>query len=944
MAEQTSSPKSFWFVGAAYGTEDQTERFLKEGIWQNGHQDEYLNIVRTMKPGDRIAIKSLYKRNRERDLPFDNKGHNVSVMDIKAIGVITHNYNDGRFIKVDWQPRPKHRKEWYFYTYFKTIWRLHPNNWKSKGLIDFAFNDTPQDIDRFRNAPYWKERFGDAPANEQRFKWTKFYEEFADKLIDHKDRRKELVSFISKLADKFNLSYIKNNQLDDICPFTVFGLFNRGMKDENREAIARDLADYLVMKEAVPKDFSGVPTLNNQQSWFFGFEHKRQPSDIDTLWDFFAVALQFSDSDNPDAGDEFSSIYDQVAGQYGVGWNLTMGLYWMRPWNYVTLDGNSQLYISNRLMVDIGKNGPKGRCNSKDYLKVLDELKLRFEEDTYPVHSFPELSLAALQNSQGSTIFEQQVEKFKLAFPDFRDFHDSGNRYQEIERGYKAEAIEQFRALSEKLTPNCDNAIEILLQTIELANFFNWRDKQHIQGLCHSEDFARGIVELYRAARDKQFNQKSFEAISSNLLKARINDEREKDSKLAANMFLQLIVFIPFFFEPKKYFAMKSSYMKRLMLMYGVNSFKKGSYINYGEFEQIQRFGQKIRALLDKYKPQDYIDVQSFLWIAENFTEYVDEIDIDDDSEDEDITYHSAEVASPTPIELYTIDDILQEGFVDREFIENIITQLRRKKNIILQGPPGTGKTWLAKKLGYALMGQKNDSCLRAVQFHPNLSYEDFVRGWRPSGEGKLTLVDGPFLEMVDAAKKDASIEHVIVIEEINRGNPAQIFGEMLTLLEDNKRTPNEALELSYRKDEFERIHIPANLYVIGTMNIADRSLALVDLALRRRFAFFSLQPTFGEKWRDWVHAQAGIDIEFLRLIGQRLDSLNEYIAKDRNLGSQFKIGHSYVTPSSGDRIEDVAAWFLGIVETEIGPLLEEYFFDDIGRVDKLKDTLVEGI
>ena len=895
-----------------------------------------------MQPGERIAIKSSY--TRKQGLPFDNRGHAVSVMDINAIGVITRNHNDGISVDVEWQTRFTSRKEWYFYTYPKIVWQLFYDDWYNKELSDFAFNNKPQDIDRFRNAPYWKGRFGDATANEQRFGWTKFYEEFADRLINYKDRRQELVSFVSKLADKFDLSYIKDKQLDDICPFTVFGLFNRGMTLENRKAVAKDLADYFGVECIVPNDFDGVPTLHNQQSWFFGFEHNRQPSDIDTLWDFFAVALQFSDSDNPDAGDEFSSIYDQVAGQYGVGWNLTMGLYWMRPWNYVTLDGNSQLYIANRLMVDIDKNGPKRRCNSKDYHKVLDELKLRFEEDAYPVHSFPELSLAALQNSQSSTTFEQQLEKFKLAFPDFRDFHDSGIRYQEIERGYKAEAIEQFRALSDKLTPNCDNAIEILLQTIELANFFNWRDKQHIQGLCRSEDFSRGIIELYRAARDKHLNQKSFEIISLYLLKARINDGREKDNKLAANMFLQLIIFIPFFFEPKKYFAMKSSYIKRLMLMYGVNSFKKGSYISYGEFEQIQNFGQKIRALLEKYKPQDYIDVQSFLWIAENFTEYVDDSDMNDDSEDEDIPYHSAEITPPTTIEPYTIDNILQEGFIDIKVVENIITQLRRKKNIILQGPPGTGKTWLAKKLAYALIGQKNESCLRAVQFHPNLSYEDFVRGWRPSGEGKLTLVDGPFLEMVDAAKKDASIKHVIVIEEINRGNPAQIFGEMLTLLEDDKRTPNEALELSYRKDEFERIHIPANLYVIGTMNIADRSLALVDLALRRRFAFFNLQPTFGEKWRDWVHTQAGIDIEFLRLLGQRLDSLNENIAKDRNLGPQFKIGHSYVTPSSGDKIEDASAWFLGIVETEIGPLLEEYFFDDIGRVDKLKGALVEGI
>ena len=259
-------------------------------------------------------------------------------------------------------------------------------------------------------------------------------------------------------------------------------------------------------------------------------------------------------------------------------------------------------------------------------------------------------------------------------------------------------------------------------------------------------------------------------------------------------------------------------------------------------------------------------------------------------------------------------------------------------------GPPGTGKTWLAKKLAYALMGQKDENSLRAVQFHPNLSYEDFVRGWRPSGEGKLTLVDGPFLEMIQTAKKDAKINYVIVIEEINRGNPAQIFGEMLTLLEVDKRTPNESLELSYPRTKGEKIHIPANLYVIGTMNVADRSLALVDFALRRRFAFFDLKPMLGEAWRNWVHNKASIDIEFLALIQQRLISLNNEISKDRSLGPQFKIGHSYVTPPLNSKIEDAPAWFRGVVESEIGPLLEEYWFDDIERATKSRETLIEGL
>ena len=165
----------------------------------------------------------------------------------------------------------------------------------------------------------------------------------------------------------------------------------------------------------------------------------------------------------------------------------------------------------------------------------------------------------------------------------------------------------------------------------------------------------------------------------------------------------------------------------------------------------------------------------------------------------------------------YSIENILTDGcFLEREKLETILERLRDKKNLILQGPPGTGKTWLAKKLAFALIGELKEDKIRPVQFHPNLSYEDFVRGWRPSGDGKLDLVDGPFLQMINTAKDDPESKYAIIIEEINRGNPAQIFGEMLTLLESDKRNENEALELSYRKREGERVFIPENLYVIG--------------------------------------------------------------------------------------------------------------------------------
>jgi 5-methylcytosine-specific restriction protein B len=315
----------------------------------------------------------------------------------------------------------------------------------------------------------------------------------------------------------------------------------------------------------------------------------------------------------------------------------------------------------------------------------------------------------------------------------------------------------------------------------------------------------------------------------------------------------------------------------------------------------------------------------------------------DDDQDNKVNTQETEEMDAP--IEPYFVDDILADGcFLERAVLEKLLERLRTKKNLILQGPPGTGKTWLAKRLAFALMGQRDDSKVRALQFHPNLSYEDFVRGWRPSGEGKLSLVDGPFMEMINAASKEPSIKYVVVIEEINRGNPAQIFGEMLTLLEADKRTPNEALELCYRREVGERVHIPDNMYVIGTMNIADRSLALVDLALRRRFAFVELEPTLGKVWHNWVNKKCGIDSEILTEIEERILALNKEITADTSLGRQFRIGHSYVTPPFKIPITDAREWFKQVVETEIGPLLDEYWFDALDKARNARQRLIEGL
>lgn len=330
-------------------------------------------------------------------------------------------------------------------------------------------------------------------------------------------------------------------------------------------------------------------------------------------------------------------------------------------------------------------------------------------------------------------------------------------------------------------------------------------------------------------------------------------------------------------------------------------------------------------------------DIERFLkhpYWAEKYAEDIEPLAAIEEQEEAD---------DEQPIEPYGVDDIIADGgFMTRGTLQGMISRIESKKNIILQGAPGTGKTWLAKRLGKALIGKRNPSPgqLRSVQFHPSLSYEDFVRGYRPSSNG-LVITDGIFLQVVEVARAQPDIAHVLIIEEINRSNPAQVFGEILTLLENTKRSRADAIELAYRKQPGERVHVPDNLYIIGTMNVADRSLALVDLALRRRFAFVSLEPVLNDSWAAWC-SDRGIDGETIDFIRTQMTALNDDISSDRSLGPQFRIGHSYVTPN--ETIEDAKAWFNDVIETEIGPLLEEYWFDAPERATEAMARLRNGL
>lgn len=293
-----------------------------------------------------------------------------------------------------------------------------------------------------------------------------------------------------------------------------------------------------------------------------------------------------------------------------------------------------------------------------------------------------------------------------------------------------------------------------------------------------------------------------------------------------------------------------------------------------------------------------------------------------------------------TEFEQYTLKDVLHEVFIEQEQIEDILDRLISKKNVILQGPPGTGKTFFAKRLAHLLFGEKDASRIEMVQFHQSYSYEDFIQGYRPDGKG-FTLKNGVFFNFCHRAKNDPESSYVFIIDEINRGNLSKVFGELMMLIEHDKRGSEWAIPLTYSNELGEKFYVPANVHIIGLMNTADRSLAMVDYALRRRFAFFNIEPGFHtQAFKEHLFIN-GASKSLVDTVVEKMDILNNEIADDSvNLGRGFCIGHSFFCNFPLNKAVD-ETWYEQVVKREIEPLLREYWFDDPQKADSLVRKLL---
>ncbi len=654
------------------------------------------------------------------------------------------------------------------------------------------------------------------------------------------------------------------------------GVFNRQIRDDQRVGILAKLKNYLNLQSQVPSDFTGIPVLNNLKSWFFSYGESRNPNDIPCLWRMFELALR-DDSINDDA---FSTTFNEAVSVRGVNINLTMGLFWVRPYKYLSLDGNNRSYLG----VDL----PAGGLTAQFYVDFLRNAARRKEP-------FPEISYLAWKAGDKRLSIGSNVEANPSVI---------GDRSYWLVGAYWDSKDPQ------------DQTLRFLAEGI-WENGYEERFGDDVKAMKVGDMIAIKATFTQRKnlpfdAQERTVSRMDIKAIGT--IVANRGDGRIIEVEWNTD------------FQPRSWYF----YTGRPTV------WKLRTDTNY-------RHSSLSKQLIDFVwygKDQDYEFFCNMWWGT---------------GEDRPGNY-APQPAAQVPIAVgeptlvsrpYSIEDISASGiFLEESQLQMILERLRSKKALILQGAPGVGKTFIARKLAYALMAEEAPERLEMVQFHQSYSYDDFVRGYRPveGRPGTFGLQDGIFHEFCRKAANNPDDKYVFIVDEINRGNLSLIFGELLMLIEADKRGSEFAVPLVYRKENEPRFFIPSNVYLIGLMNLADRSLAMVDYALRRRFAFYTLHPQYKSSiFRQWLTDRL-MSPQLIGLIAERLIALNDDISADPLLGENYQVGHSYFCPKGDDFAGLDHAWYEGIVETEIAPLLREYWFDNPPRATEAIAKLLANL
>lgn len=722
-------------------------------------------------------------------------------------------------------------------------------------------------------------------SENNKYDWVEFYKELSAKLLAYKSNRQELVSKVKHvfLDTGINMPTLeRGNQLVDIDPFTVFGLFNKSsVTGENRVKIITAVKRLLGVVAPVPSSFASIPVLNNQNATFYYFAGERDDDDIDNLWELFDSALAYAESPSPERRGALSKYFDVAINMKGNKKSkITMGLYWIAPGAFLNLDKRNTWYIyeSGKVPSSVVATLPAIESNTVDaqtYFSIVEKLRAYLLSNDSMLKDFMELSSEAWRYSE-----EVNEEKRKREMKSAGEATDASVADEDVEtRRYWLYSPGEGAEMWDEC---CANGIMAI----------GWHE----------------IGDLSQ-----------YESKTAMKLAMKKSIDPEKTYKMAAHATWQFVHDmnpgdVVFAKKGRHYIIGRGIVQSEYIFDDSRSKMKNVRKVKWTHKDEREHPGPAaVKTLTDITSYTDYVEKLNALF----------EIDETDDIE-------VAEVNCKP----YTKSDFLDEVYMDESGYETLVGLVRRKKNVILQGAPGTGKTFAARRLAYSMMGVIDPDRVMMVQFHQSYSYEEFIMGYRPSKDG-FELRQGAFYNFCKAAEIDSDNDYFFVIDEINRGNLSKIFGELFMLIESDKRGERHKLQLLYSGEKF---FVPENVYVIGLMNTADRSLAMLDYALRRRFAFYVMKPGFDSDGFREYRARMGSD-RFDNLI-RCVMQLNTAIAGDDSLGEGFCIGHSYFC-----KLEDVGKQGLSdIVEYELIPLLKEYWFDEPAKVRSWADNLRSAI
>lgn len=701
--------------------------------------------------------------------------------------------------------------------------------------------------------------------NEATFIWSEIYEEFATKLLEYKNDRKNLISKLQNVYEEIDMKLSKmesNGEILDIDPFTIFGLFNKGITDDNRKRILGEIAKQFNLKNKVPFSFEGIPLVNNLRSTFFNFAEERGENDINNLWEVFESAIRYAD--NPTQGNKLKieSTYNNVIKQKGIQWNITMGLYWIRPNTYINLDSkNREFIIKQKILpqqfikeVNQFKNVPNG----EQYIQLCDLLLEKIKDGQYGYRDFKELSFIAYErNMSVDTVTQHNTQNTDIAKNTILyGPPGTGKTYNTVM--YAVAIIENKK-----------------LEEIKKENYTEVIDRYN----KYKED---GLIEF--TTFHQSYGYEEFIEGIKPVIHSDEEDETDIQYEVVPGLFKKFcdIAGKPILRKEKCDIGINESptIWKISLEGSGENSTRtecmKNEHIRIGYDE----YGREITNLFKGVAGRHILNY------------FINDMSIGD-----------------IVMSCYDCNTVDAIGVVTGEYEwHNEYPEYKRLRKV----------NWIVKGIKENIIKINNGSRLS----NPT------VYKLRMDLSDVMEIIEKYSKNTIEVEEKKKN--HVFIIDEINRGNISKIFGELITLIEPTKRigqTEGQKVRLPYSQKLF---GVPNNVYLIGTMNTADRSIATIDTALRRRFNFKEMLPD--EEVLDGIYVEdVSIKDIFIKM-NKRITVLFD---------REHTLGHAYFLPlKDAPTIETLA----NIFENSIIPLLQEYFYEDYEKIrmvlgDNQKDS-----